>query len=374
MRTFGVEEELLLVDAESLEPLPRGMLVVAGQGDTAPGSHSLTTEFKQEQVEVNSPPQNTLAEQLAAIRTGRTLAQKAAALAGGTVVALPLDPGNHPTHIVPGERNQQIRERFGATAFAQLTNGFHIHVAINSREEAVIALDRIRVWLPVLLALSGNSPFAKGVDSGFASYRYQKWTRWPNSGPTEMYGSATAYETQCQALFNSQVPLDAGMLYFDARPSDHQPTIEVRVADVCLKAEHAAVIAAITRALVETAIRNQDQKPPPVPVTVLRSWTWQASRYGVDSELIQPHTGKPAPAAEVVDQLLDGVRPVLTEYNELSTVETVVTDILQSGSGARIQRAAYAQRHDFYDVMQAALEATHEYQDPKSIADRSPIE
>ena len=289
-------------------------------------------------------------------------------------MALPLDPGNHPTHIVPGERNQQIRERFGATAFAQLTNGFHIHVAINSREEAVIALDRIRVWLPVLLALSGNSPFAKGVDSGFASYRYQKWTRWPNSGPTELYGSATAYETQCQALFNSQVPLDAGMLYFDARPSDHQPTIEVRVADVCLKAEHAAVIAAITRALVETAIRNQDQKPPPVPVTVLRSWTWQASRYGVDSELIQPDTGKPAPAAEVVDQLLDGVRPVLTEYNELSTVETVVTDILQSGSGARIQRAAYAQRHDFYDVMQAALEATHEYQDPKSIADRSPIE
>src|SRR5699024_9050831 len=211
------------------------------------------------------------------------------------------------------------------------TNGFHIHVAINSREEAVIALDRIRVWLPVLLALSGNSPFAKGVDSGFASYRYQKWTRWPNSGPTERYGSATAYETQCQALFNSQVPLDAGMLYFDARPSDHQPTIEVRVADVCLKAEHAAVIAAITRALVETAIRNQDQKPPPVPVTVLRSWTWQASRYGVDSELIQPDTGKPAPAAEVVDQLLDGVRPVLSEYNELSTVETVVTDILQSG-------------------------------------------
>ena len=78
--------------------------------------------------------------------------------------------------------------------------------------------------------------------------------------------------------------------------------------------------------------------------------------------------------SEVVDQLLDGVRPVLSEYNELSTVETVVTDILQSGSGARIQRAAYAQRHDFYDVMQAALEATHEYQDPKSIADRSPIE
>lgn len=374
MRTFGVEEELLLVDTESLEPLPRGMLVVAAQGNTVPSGHSLTTEFKQEQVEVNSPPQYTLAEQLEAIRTGRTLAEEAAALAGGTVVALPVDPGNHSTHIVQGERNQQITERFGATAFAQLTNGFHIHVAINSLEEAVIAVDRIRVWLPVLLALSGNSPFAKGVDSGFASYRYQKWTRWPNSGPTEIYGSAAAYKAQCQALFNSGVPLDAGMLYFDARPSDHQPTLEVRVADVCLKAEHAAVIAAITRALVETAIRNQDQEPLPVPVTVLRSWTWHASRYGVESELIQPHTGKPAPAAEVVAQLLDGVREVLTEYNELSTVETVVADILQAGSGARIQRAAYAQRHNFYDVMRAALDATHEHRDPKSIVQGSPVE
>lgn len=374
MRTFGVEEELLLVNAESLEPLPRGALVVAAQGNTVPSGHSLTTEFKQEQVEVNSPPQHTLAGQLEAIRTGRTLAEEAAALAGGTVAALPVDPGNHITHIVPGQRNQQITERFGATAFAQLTNGFHIHVAINSLEEAVIALDRIRIWLPVLLALSSNSPFAKGFDSGFASYRYQKWTRWPNSGPTEIYGSAAAYETYRKALFNSGVPVDAGMLYFDARASDHQPTLEVRVADVCLKAEHAAVIAAITRALVETAIRNQDQAPLPVPVTVLRAWTWHASRYGVESELIQPHTGTPAPAADVVAQLLDGLRPVLTEYNELGTVETVVADILQSGSGARIQRAAYAEHHDFYDVMRAALDATHEPRDPQWIAQASPIE
>ena len=151
MRTFGVEEELLLVQAQSLEPLPRGALVVAAQGNTVASGHSLTTEFKQEQVEVNSPPQYTLAEQLETIRTGRALAEEAAALADGTVAALPVDPGNHPTHIVPGERNQQITQRFGATAFAQLTNGFHIHVAIHSLEEAVIALDRIRIWLPVFM-------------------------------------------------------------------------------------------------------------------------------------------------------------------------------------------------------------------------------
>ena len=374
MRKFGVEEELLLVDTESLELLPRGALAVAAQGSTIPSGHSLTTEFKQEQVEVNSPPQDTLAGQLEAIRVGRRLAQESAALAGGAVAALPVDPGDHRTHMVPGVRNNQMAHRFGATATEQLTNGFHIHVDIESREEAVIALDRIRVWLPVLLALSSNSPFARELDSGFASYRYQKWTRWPNSGPTEIYGSAAAYDAHLQALFNSGVPLDAGMMYFDARASDHQPTIEVRVADVCLHAEHAAVIAALTRALVETAVRHQDQEPLPVPVTVLRAWTWQASRYGVEEELVQPQTGTPAPAADVVGQLLAEVRPVLDEYKETSTVEAVINDILQGGSGAAIQRRAYEGHHDFQDVLRVALDATLEQRDLQGIAQSSKVD
>ncbi len=358
MRTFGVEEELLLVDADTLEPLPRGALAVAAQGTSIPSGHSLTTEFKQEQVEVNSPPQYTLTGQLDAIRAGRVLAQEAAALAGGTVAALPVDPGNHTTTLVPGARNQQIAERFGATATEQLTNGFHIHVDIHSREEAITALDRIRIWLPVLLALSSNSPFAKGLDTGFASYRYQKWTRWPNSGPTEIFGSPAAYDAHCEALFNSGVPLDAGMLYFDARASDHQPTIEIRVADVCLKAEHAAVIAAITRALVETVLRNQDQEVPQVPVTVLQAWTWYASRYGVEADLVHPHTGTPAPARDVITALLDEIRPVLVEYDEEETVEALVADILHNGSGARLQRQAYEPQHDFREIMRMAVDAT----------------
>lgn len=368
MRTFGVEEELLIVDATSYEPLPRGSLVVAGQAKTTRDGHKLTTEFKQEQVEVNSPPQYTLAGQLEAIRTGRALAHDAAVLAGGTVAALPVDPGNHTTTLVPGARNEQIADRFGATATEQLTNGFHIHVGVESRQEAVTALDRIRIWLPVLLALSSNSPYAKGLDTGFSSYRYQKWTRWPNSGPTEIFGDAAIYEAHRQALFHTGVPLDAGMLYFDARASDHQPTLEVRVADVCLNAEHAAVIAALARALVETAVRHQDQPPREVPVTVLRAWTWQASRYGVEAELIDPHTGTLAPAQDVVAQFLHEVQPVLTEYHELQTVEAVVADMLHNGTGAQLQRRAYAHRRDFQDVMREAIEVTHDHRNPQRIS------
>lgn len=368
MRTFGVEEELLLVDAETLEPLSAGELTVARNGEDTPSGHQLTTEFKQEQLEIVSPPQHTLADQLQAICTGRALAQEAAAVYGGKVAAIPTAPGTDSPRRVPGPRNRKMAQRFGLTAAEQLTNGFHIHVAIDSWEEGVTALDRIRIWLPLLLALSSNSPFWNGIETGFASYRYQAWSRWPTAGPTEIFD--TAYRATRQALLDTNVPLDAGMLYFDARLSEHQPTLEVRVADVCLKAEHAVVIAALARALVETAVRNGEQQAPRVSASVLRLWTWQASRYGVASELIQPLTGTPGPARDAIAQLLDELAPVLAEYNEEETVHTVVADILAGGSGTHIQRQAYAQHNDLHRVMQTVVEATHDSAEAQRTCDK----
>lgn len=364
MRTFGVEEELFLVDSRSYDPLPAGEVTVALKGQMTPTGHQLTTEFKQEQLEVVSPPQRTLVEQLETIRIGRALAAEAAAAAGAKVVAVATVPGPYRAHQVAGRRYTTMAQRFGMTAADQLTNGFHVHVAIESRQEGVTALDRIRIWLPLVLALSTNSPFWQGADTGFASYRYQAWSRWPTAGPTELFETAAAYDAYRHALLTTQVPLDAGMLYFDARLCDHQPTVEVRVADVCLKAEHAAVIAALVRALVETAIRHGRDAPSRVSATLLRTWMWQASRYGVYAELINPLTGTLAPAREAVAQLLEVVGPVLAEYNEHDTVRTVVADILHAGTGARLQRQAYTHHGGFNDVMHAALEATHDNSGP----------
>lgn len=359
MRRFGVEEELLLVDATTLEPLPAAERLVALQeGSTATG-HEVTVELKQEQIEVTSPPQTTLAGQLEAIRTGRAVAEAAAATVGGRVVALPTAPGIISPHLVPAARYRKIAEHFGITAAEQLTNGFHVHVEVSSHEEAVAVLDRIRIWLPALLALSANSPFWHGVETGYASYRYQVWSRWPTSGPTEIFGSPEAYAQHRQALLDTQVPLDPGMLYFDARLCEHQSTVEVRIADVCLDPFHAAVIAVLVRALVEIAARQSHDKAPEVPASVLRIWGWQASRCGVEERLIDPETGEPAPAGDVITQLLDTVRPALIEYGEEEEVESVVADILRRGSGARHQRQAYAVRHEVYDVVAAALQTTH---------------
>ena len=150
-----------------------------------------------------------------------------------------------------------------------------------SASEGVAVLDRIQPWLATLLALSANSPFWQGVDSAYASFRYQAWGRWPCSGPTGQFGSAAAYQATVQQMIDTQTLLDSGMVYFDARLSEHYPTIEVRIADVCQHADDAVLIAALIRGLVETEARN-----------------WQAGRSGrrVPSNCGWPRGGPAGPA------------------------------------------------------------------------------
>lgn len=275
--------------------------------------------------------------------------------------------------MVASPRCLRLVERFGLTALEQLTCGFHVHVAVGSREEGVAVLDRVRVWLPVLLALSSNSPYWQGVDSGYSSYRYQAWSRWPSAGPSDVFGSVAAYDRYTEELLSSGVPLDAAQLYFDARLSRNHPTVEVRVADVCLLPEHAVVLAALVRALVETAARQwrAGQPAPPVGTPLLRAWMWEASRSGVEGRLVCPATGVPAPAGDVVGRLVELVRPVLAEYGEETVVEEVLADVLGTGSGARRQRRTH--RHDggLRAVVADALEQTHAA--PARWTDRSTV-
>lgn len=364
-RTFGVEEELLLVDAETLEPAAAGVDAVrahaAGAHPAPASAHQVTTELQQEQIEVVGPPLKGLAEQIAAIRTGRALADAAARAVGARAVALAAPVTAGAPHLVPAPRFRWLRERFGMVADEQLTCGLHVHVRVGSREEGVAVLDRIRVWLPVLLALSGNSPFWFGRETGFSSFRYQAWVRWPTAGPDEVFGSVEEHDRHREDLLRSGVPLDLGMLYFDARLSVRYPTVEVRITDVCLDAEHAGVLAALSRALVETAARQwrAGLPAPPASAAQLRAWSWQASRYGVEGPLISPATGAPAPARDVVAELLAVVHPVLAEWGETEQVESVLTGVLRDGSGARRQRASFAPRQDPLDVVRSALEGTH---------------
>ncbi|MFI7482939.1 glutamate--cysteine ligase [Kocuria sp. M1R5S2] len=364
-RTFGVEEELLLVHAETLEPAAVAEDAVRLHGlrtpDGAARVHEITRELQQEQIEVAGPPLTGLQEQVEAIRRGRFVADSAARRVGARVVALASPVAVGAPHLVPTPRFRRIREHFGLIADEQLTCGYHVHVGVGSREEGVAVLDRIRVWLPVLLALSANSPFWYGRETGFSSFRYQAWIRWPTAGPTDLFGSVEEHDRQRDDLLRCGVPMDLGMIYFDARLSARYPTVEIRIADVCQDPEQAGALAALVRGLVETAARQwQAGLPAPaIGAALLRTWSFQASRAGVEDELVRPTTGAPAPAADVVAELLDHVGPVLTEWGEFEAVASTVAGILRDGSGARRQRAAFARSGDPRDVVRAALEATH---------------
>ena len=277
---MGVEEEFLIVDGESGNPLPLGEVL-----EQLSDFPRLTSEMKQEQIETCTLPRVTLAELADDISVGRNSADAAAKRAGASAVALATSPLPVESTIAPGERCARLMERFGLTAVEQLTGGCHVHVEIESEEEGVAILDRIRIWLPVLLAISANSPYWNGVDSSYASYRWQAWTRWPTTGAADIYGSAAAYHHEIGQILGSGVPLDKANLYFDARLSHKHPTIEVRVADVCLVCRRyrpAGSPGPRPRENRSTAVAQRRQASPdfnqPTPTSVLAGQPLRAGR------------------------------------------------------------------------------------------------
>jgi glutamate---cysteine ligase / carboxylate-amine ligase len=356
VRTVGVEEEFLLVDPRSGRPRAVGGAVLAAGAPGSDAAASISAELQREQVETGTRPCLTLDELGAELRATRAAATTAAAAVGVDLAPLATSPLAVEPTLSPARRYEEMARRFGLTVSEELTCGCHVHVAIDSPEEGVAALDRIRPWLAPLLALSANSPFWQGADSGYASYRSQVWARWPSAGPYGHFGSPARYRELVDAMVGSGTLLDEGMLYFDARLSRQHPTLEVRVPDVCLDVDDAVLIAALTRALVQTAIDGWAAEEPadPVRTEVLRLAAWQAGRCGVDGALLDPATWCPAPAAEVLDGLVAHVAPALEDAGELTAVRDLLAALFERGNGARRQRAAYRRTGDLGAVVHAA--------------------
>ncbi|WP_043434415.1 glutamate--cysteine ligase 2 [Arthrobacter sp. I3] len=356
MRTFGVEEELLIVDPESgmllaladlmlpglVPPQQEAARVLPAQKPVHEGA-DFSYELKLEQIETQTHPCLEYTELLRQLRRGRSLADQAARAHGGRVAALATSPQGSATHLTPNPRYMTMQQRFGLTVRNQLTCGLHVHTFVESPEEGVAVMDRIRDKLAVLIALSANSPYWNGAETGFESYRTQAWNRWPGSGPTMIFGSLPVYRRVVTRLVESGVLMDEGMVYFDARLARQHPTVEIRVADVCLRAEDAALIAVLVRALVESAARewNDGVDPAPVPTLLLRMAAWQASNCGLRGELLDFGTFTPAPAADVVRALVDFVAPVLEEQGELELAREGVERILAEGTGSQLQRGPF---------------------------------
>ncbi|MGY2080361.1 glutamate--cysteine ligase [Modestobacter sp. SYSU DS0657] len=378
MRTVGVEEELLVV-AASGTPVPLGPEALEaaarrGEGETV-GDHDraeredddgtpeahLVPELKEQQIELGTRVCRDLDEVTGELVWWRSRADAAAAAVGARVAALATSPVPVQPVATPGRRYTRMIEAFGLTAEEVLTCGCHVHVSVSDDEEGVAVLDRIRVWLPVLTALTSNSPFWGGRDTGYASFRSQVWNRWPSAGPTGRFGTPEAYHRLVADLTATGTVLDEGMVYFDARLSASWPTVEVRVADVVLRVADAVLHTGLVRALVETAAREwrAGVPAPDVPTELIRVAAWRAARSGLDDVLVDPRSGRPAPAGEVLDALLAHVRPALDDAGDLERVGEGLAELLSRGTGARQQRSVFAETGNLAAVVREAVAATH---------------
>lgn len=366
-RTFGVEEELLLVDPATGVPqsVSGSVIRYAQRHDElfltgGRRSKPLETELQREQLETATPVCTSLAELSEHVRSARLAAAQSAAGVGVAVAALATSPVAVRPSLTPSHRYLRMADAYGPAMDEKLTCGCHVHVGVESPDEGVAVLDRIRPWLPPLLALSANSPFWQGADTGYDSWRHQVWGRWPSSGPTELFGSAKAYRATVEGLLATGALVDEGMIYFDARLSRRYPTVEIRVPDVCLDADDAVLMGALVRALVDTAAGAwRDGEPPdPVRADLMRLAMWRAGRSGLRNDLVHPETRCAAPAREVVAALLAHVAPALDRAGDLDAVGTLLDGLLDRGNGAQIQRAAYAQARDLTAVVSTATDHT----------------
>ncbi|MFI0450578.1 glutamate--cysteine ligase [Actinomadura sp. 6N118] len=366
LRTIGVEEELLLVDPVSGAPQAVSGAVIkyakdhAGVTLSSKRAEPFETELQREQLETGTAPRASLAELADDIRGGRQAAAEAARGVGAAVVALATSPVPVHPSITPSLRYRRMAYAYAQTADEQLTCGCHVHVNVDSPDEGVAVLDRIRLWLPPLLALSANSPFWQGRDTGYHSWRQQVWGRWPSSGPTELFESAKGYRAAVEAMLDSGALLDEGMIYFDARLSRHYPTVEVRISDVCLHADDTVLIAALVRAMVNTAVQAWRAGIPPdrVRTDLLKLAVWRASRSGLLDDLVHPVTRRPAPAQAVVQALVDHLTPALTASGDLDTVQRLLRKLLERGNGAQWQRQVFTRAHDVTAVVAEAIAQT----------------
>ncbi|MGH3507832.1 MAG: carboxylate-amine ligase [Nocardioidaceae bacterium] len=362
IRKIGVEEELQLVDPETGQSRPVSGQAVAADRRTSPrGDGGVEQELFLSQLEIETEPCQDLDTLLHSLRQRRRRAAVAAEEVGAQILAVPTPIlGRLPDRVTPEPRYERIVRDFGLVGSEAGVTGMHVHIDVADDEEAVGVLDRIRPWLPLLLAISANSPYWLGVDTGHASWRAQVWGRWPAAGQSEPYGDVTGYRAATQAILDSGAAVDPAMLYLDARLATDLPTVEIRVSDVCTEVGDVCLVAALARALVDTAARDYAAGSP-VPVMrtdLLRAGHWRASRFGMSHELVHPLQRRLVSARDAVEALIAHVHESMVDAGDQDYVTALFEELMARGSGAARQRSVVEAGGDLRAVVADLAERT----------------
>lgn len=341
LRRFGIEEETTLVDPVTLRPRPVASSVLEALRRSAEIGPHLTHEFLASQLEYSSPVFDTLDEASRHLGVWRAALRAEAARAdalpwhGGT----PFDAADPPV-LTPDDRYRMLAADHGEVARQHQIQAMHVHVGIPSRDDGIRSMNAARPWLPVLLALSGGSPFWHGRDTGFESWRTLQMRRWTTNGCPPRFVDAADHDVRVARLIGVGGTDDIAALAWYVRLSPAHPTLEFRVFDAQLDPADSVVLAGLCRALVSSPHAEEAASPEARAAELIDAALWHAARSGVSTTLVDPRTGSLAPAGDVVAALLDVVDAALGGDRE--PVRAGVERLVATGTSAARQRRAFA--------------------------------
>jgi carboxylate-amine ligase len=351
--SIGVEEEFQIVDASTRELRPRAGRLLRHAREAV--GDDVTNELYLSQIEIGTPVCRTLAEVRSELVRHRRALIEAAREVGSRVAAAGTHPFSHweDQALTPKPRYRELAAEFQQIMREHVTFGCHVHVGIADREAAIQVMNRTRPWHALLIALAANSPFWLGVDTGYSSYRTEISERLPMSGLPHEFSSRAEFDDLVATLAALGIIEDGSNIYWDARPSSHVETLEFRAADVCMSVDQTVMVAGLARALARAGHADWSAGRPVEPLRpeLLRAAKWQASRFGLEGALIDVRTRRAVPAVELVETLLQHVRPWLEDAGEWDEVAALVRATLERGNGARLQRAAFQRSGRMEDVV-----------------------
>jgi len=350
--TLGIEEELMIVDAETLE-LSSSIetLLEALEGDSTKGE--IKPELMEAVCEVATTPCKNTREAGNELRALRRRVQEVASGLGLALGAA----GTHPfamwedQRIVSRPRYRELIAGLQFVARQELIFGVHVHIGMDDPDKAIHVVNGMRVHLPLLLALSANSPFWRGGSTGMLSTRTPIFRAFPRVGIPPRYEDYADWSRRVEFMVESRVVPDYTYLWYDIRPHPNFGTIEIRVLDAQTRVEHTLGLAALCQAMAKEAAEHfeEGKKLSRYPYEMLDENKWLAARHGLDGELVDLPSMDRIPTTELAERVLERLRPHAVELgsaDELAGIE----NLIEHGSGAARQLVVYEANHDLREV------------------------
>jgi carboxylate-amine ligase len=316
--TVGLEEEFAVLDPETLELVGHFERLRDAAADDPLLSPAIAGELISSEIEIRSGR----GEDLAAARSAqRELRRRLFAVAGAHEVELGAT-GTHPwsdyrrQQVIDTDHYHRVEDGLKYVAWRNNTFSLHVHVGVRGADRAVRVCDRLRPVLPVLLAISANSPFLDGRDSGLHSVRTQIFTKsFPRCGVPDAFGDWAAFADYIDFLIQTRSIVEYTQVWWSIRPHFTFGTVEVRICDAQATAGESDGLAALIVACVAQAARDVDEGVPftDLPHRVIEENVWRALRYGLDGDLLDLERREPYPAAAALDRLLAWTAPVRAE-------------------------------------------------------------